>query len=415
MKKTEAKIHEKSVSDGKVGFSCRICQSRDSGYELDFGKHAIAHHLLKDVREKYESYPFYLASCKICGFIQLVDPIPANILYENYFTVSGWKNNPHIPRLVEVIENISSIRKSSSILDVGCNDGSFLYYLKSKGYLKLKGIEPAKDAYSLAISKGFDVENTFLTESIAHSKFGAGSYDLITTRQVLEHITNLDDFMRSLYYLLSQDGTLVIEIPDSSWNLEFLDYALWEEHVNYFTLNTLRQLLEKQGFTILHYEITLFSGRALTVFCQKNNEKFVNAPHFRNIDELNILNFFSRFDQFKLKLNEYIRSIRKPIVMYGCGARSSNFVNFTGIGSLLAHFVDDQIEKQNLVVPGCNLKILPFNMSNKEDYFFLLGVNTENERKVIEIRHLRENSYASILPPTIYLPDFWKKMIAVNA
>ena len=152
------------------------------GYELDFGKHAVVHHLIKDVQEKYETYPFCLASCKICGFIQLMDPIPANILYENYFTVSGWKNNPYVPRLVEVIENISSIRKSSNILDVGCNDGSFLNCLKSKRYLKVKGIEPAKDAYSLAISKGFDVKNTLLTESIARSKFGEGSYDQITTR-----------------------------------------------------------------------------------------------------------------------------------------------------------------------------------------------------------------------------------------
>ena len=36
--------------------------------------------------------------------------------------------------------------------------------------------------YSLAISKGFDVKNTLLTESIARSKFGEGSYDQITTR-----------------------------------------------------------------------------------------------------------------------------------------------------------------------------------------------------------------------------------------
>ena len=54
-----------------------------------------------------------------------MDLIPANILYENYFTASGWKNNSHISSLIEVIENISSIRKSSNILDVGCNDGSF--------------------------------------------------------------------------------------------------------------------------------------------------------------------------------------------------------------------------------------------------------------------------------------------------
>jgi SAM-dependent methyltransferase len=401
--------------DAEREIFCRICQSSNFEYQINLGKRPIVHNLLKDCQAYYESYFFHLSSCKTCGFIQLVDPIPANILYENYFTVSGWKNQPHVPRLLEVIENMSAFHKSSNILDVGCNDGSFLNYLKTKGYSNLTGIEPTKDAYALAISKGFDVENIFLTESLAHSKFRKGSYDLITARQVLEHIIDLDDFVRSLKYLLSEDGTLVIEIPDSTWNLEFLDYALWEEHVNYFTLSTVRQLLEKNGFTIVHYEITLFSGRALTVFCQKNESEFVPLSSFKNNDEVNIIKFFSSFEQFKLNLHEYIHSIRKPIAIYGCGARSSNFVNFTEIGSLLTHFIDDQIEKQNLIVPGCNLKILPFDVSITNDYFFLLGVNTENERKVIENKCLNTNSYASVLPPSIYLPKFWKKMIAITS
>lgn len=53
MKKSETEIHKKSVSRSKGSFSCRICRSSDLGYELDFGKHAVAHHLLKDAQEKY--------------------------------------------------------------------------------------------------------------------------------------------------------------------------------------------------------------------------------------------------------------------------------------------------------------------------------------------------------------------------
>jgi 2-polyprenyl-3-methyl-5-hydroxy-6-metoxy-1,4-benzoquinol methylase len=392
-------------------FSCRICKSTKSSHSINFGKHPIVHNLCR-LESNYDSYPFELTSCERCGFIQLLDPISPEILYKNYFTVSSWKNQPHVHRLIEVIEAISLISKSSNILDVGCNDGSFLDSLKSSGYSNLSGIEPTEDASNLALLKGFNVQREFLTESIAHSKFEEGSYDLITTRQVLEHIIDLDDYMQSLKYLLSERGTLVIEIPDSEWNLECFDYALWEEHANYFTLSTVSQLLKQHGFTIIHYEVTLFSGRALTVFCQKMKEgKKPSTMEFYNYDEIKIKKFFGGFEKYKSSLHQYLRLIDKPIAVYGSGARSSNFVNFNEVGSFINCFVDDQIEKQNLFVPGCDLEIVPYDNAQHSDYFFLLGVNAENERKVIQNRGLKANSYASILPPSVFLPDFWLKLL----
>jgi hypothetical protein len=45
------------------------------------------------------------------------NPINPEILYKNYFTVSGWKNQPHVPRLVEVMEMIFQLNKSETILE----------------------------------------------------------------------------------------------------------------------------------------------------------------------------------------------------------------------------------------------------------------------------------------------------------
>jgi len=395
-------------------FNCRICNSSISEFNLDFGNQPIVHHLLNDNLEKYEKYPFRLASCKKCGFIQLTHPIAPSILYDNYFTVSGWKNQPHVPRLVEVIENMSPIRYNSNILDIGCNDGSFLTYLKSKGYTNLAGIEPTKDAYALAISKGHDVKNRFFTENFAQTELRADSYHLITTRHVLEHIIDLDDFIRGIKYILHKDGTLVIEIPDSMSNIEYLDYSVWEEHVNYFTLNSIGQFLKKHGFIIVHHETTLFSGRSLMIFCKKNYIEFSSNVNFINHDRKYINKFFNSFTKFKSQLHEFLSSINRPIAVYGCGSRSSNFANFNDLGLLLTCFIDDQIEKQNLIVPGCNLSIFPFDPIYQKEYFLLLGVNTENETTVIRRNSLKSDSYVSILPPSIHLPEFWSSMIIGN-
>ncbi|WP_228005580.1 class I SAM-dependent methyltransferase [Leptospira interrogans] len=89
--------------------------------------------------------------------MQILDPIDPKILYKNYFTFSSWKNQPHVPRLVEVMEAICSLEKTEKILEIGCNDGSFIDLLKLRGYKNIYGIEPTLDASTIAIDKGHDV------------------------------------------------------------------------------------------------------------------------------------------------------------------------------------------------------------------------------------------------------------------
>ncbi|EMN97183.1 zinc-binding domain protein [Leptospira interrogans serovar Medanensis str. UT053] len=66
---------------------------------------------MKEKDESYLEFPFELVYCEDCGFMQIMDPIDPKILYKNYFTISSWKNQPHVPRLVEVMEAIYSLEK----------------------------------------------------------------------------------------------------------------------------------------------------------------------------------------------------------------------------------------------------------------------------------------------------------------
>lgn len=231
-------------------------------------------------------------------------------------------------------------------------------------------------------------------------------YDIIVFRQVLEHIIDLDTFVFGVKEALKNDGSIVIEIPDTSWNLEKLDYALWEEHVNYFTLNTLSRLLAKHGIEIFHYERTLFSGVALTVFAKKTSQKItVN----KCVDEENqIKSFKLKFKKLKKELLNFLNS-QENVLIYGCGARSSNFVNLLEL-DMIKYFIDDQKEKQNFFVPGYNIPIKAWNESYR-NYTILLGVGTENEEKVISKRNLNLEKCFSILPPSKRIPEFWNNII----
>ena len=129
-----------------------------------------------------------------------------------------------------------------------------------------------------------------------------------------------------------------------------------------------------------------------------------------NFNKIN--NYKKNFKVFKNKLEDFLKKFKKNIYIYGCGARSCNFVNLVGIGKYISGFVDDNKLKQNKYVPDSNLKIFSPNQVNLDDSVILLGVNTENENAIIKKTNTKH--VYSILPPSTRLPDFWKIMIEKN-
>lgn len=242
------------------------------------------------------------------------------------------------------------------------------------------------------------------------SKYDKAS--LIISRQVIEHIPNLNEFLHSIYQALQDGGGLVLEFPDHSMNYETFDYTFWEEYCNYFTLKTISALLQINGFEIIHHESVLFSGKALLVFARKALSPIdINFSNHSIRDHNLAHRYIHGYQIFRSRLSSYLDEAAKnysSILIYGAGARSSNFVNLHGIADYIEYFVDDQTEKQNLYVPGCTKRIQPFSSSDKEA-LFLLGCNCEVENKIIKKRNLK--SYASILPPSAKLPKFWNQLI----
>ena len=83
-------------------------------------------------------------------------------------------------------------RKSFSVLEIGCNIGRNLYYLRKSGFNKLSGIEPNIKAIQLMRKKFEDTYKSiklfkYPVESKI-KKFNNSQLDLIFTMAVLEHI-----------------------------------------------------------------------------------------------------------------------------------------------------------------------------------------------------------------------------------
>lgn len=389
--------------------TCRICNSINIKPAFAFNNHPIVHHLKKHHSSK-DSYigSLVLYECLTCGFLFSNDYFaPPTLLYENYITLSGSKAQIHAQRVVDTIGYFINI-PTPRIFEIGCNDGSFIKLLNAAGYDRIDAIEPAKDAYLQARTITDNVLNEFFTVDLAEKKLSSHSYDIVVTRQVLEHISDLHDFLEGIKRILAADGLLIIEIPDHVMNYHFCDYSFWEEHINYFTLNTLRQLLASHGFSIFYYETAIFSGQALITYCKLGStEKFVKFSDY----DLDIRkNYICNFTEFKLSFQAFLQSIKlnyESLYIYGAGCRSLCLMNFLDCNVLIDAYIDDSADKVHNYTAGSSKAILPFEETNSNAYY-LLGVNAEIEAKLISKRQLTSENCCSILPPSNRLPYFWQ-------
>ena len=134
------------------------------------------------------------------------------------------------------------IKLGSKVLDLGCNDGVFMEFLKERRQCEVKGVDISEVALKIAKDKGLDVQ-------IADAEklpFADKSFDAVVCMEVLSHLLDPIKALKEIRRVLKKDGVLLGSTPHK--NLE--SYA-WEEkrmHRRYYDITTLTEDLEQGGF-----------------------------------------------------------------------------------------------------------------------------------------------------------------------
>ncbi len=395
--------------------SCNLCGSSDLLPLIDFGNHPVAKHYLAEQSGDQPTWPVKLFFCESCGLTQLVGACPPEILYDNYVTLSSWKFQPHVQREIDLIKSLEGMGPDAKVVEIGSNDGMFLHQLSLNGYKNTLGVEPAKDAYDLSVAQGVNTLQDFLSPELSRTITAQyGEFDLFVSRQNLEHISDLRGVAESIGILVKPNGFVLIEVPNFACNLRCRDYGLWEEHVNYFTVDTLRHFLSLAGVELVHEEIILFSGEGIFVIGRKVGKPHRSLDYVASLRRQNV-EYAEHWPDFRRSLGEFLSAQKKAgrkIAVYGAGSRVFCLLNFAGVASCIDVIVDDQQEKQNKFMPGGRLPIVPSDALYSQGIdICLLAVNTENEDKVIG-KHAKwvqnGGTFWSVLPPSERLLPVWQ-------
>lgn len=335
--------------------SCNLCGSRELLPLIDFGRHPVSKHYLSDPHDSPPTWPMQLAFCEACGLTQLVDACPPEVVYNEYVTLSAWKSQPQARRQIDFLRRMDGLTPDSAIIEIGCNDGGFLSELRVAGFTNLIGVERARDAVEAASRKGFTIVPDFLTAALADTIAAKyGQFDLLISRQNLEHMSDLQGVVTSIDVLLRPGGLVLIEIPNYGCNLDTTDYSLWEEHVNYFTVETAAHLLSLAGIEVIHHEVILFTGESLVLIGRKTGKGSRSLSYVADLRQRNI-EYAAAWPQFRARFRDFLCEQKENghrIGVYGAASRAFCLINFAGLAEFLEVIIDDQPAKQNYFMPG---------------------------------------------------------------
>ncbi len=397
------------MKEGSQLGTCHLCGSDGRIRLLDFGEQSFAHDYLAVPDAEGVTHELAVAVCPRCGLIQIEDPAPPEALYDEYVCLSAWKNQPHVPMLIDMLRDTAVLDSGAAVFEAACNDGSFLVAMREAGFLDVRGLEPAADARAAALARGIDATGGFLARESARAIADShGPFDLFVARQVVEHVADLDAFGDAME-TLSRPGTWVlIEVPDHDFSLDATDYSVyWEEHVNYFGEATLLRWLADHGVEPVRMERVVFSGMTLVVLGRYTGDA-IASPAW-DVEGL-VGRALAHRDAWPEHRDALIRLVRdareagKKVAAYGAGNRTNSVINLFGLSGMLEFVADDQQEKQGLYMPGSRLPIVPSERLIADGVdVCLLGVNAENEEKVVA-RHSQwaagGGAFFSVLPPS---------------
>jgi len=138
--------------------------------------------------------------------------------------------------------------KNIKILETGCGNGCFLYYLKKLGYEDCSGIDISEQQIETAVRLG--IKNVAVADLVEFLRDKKPIYDVIFARDVLEHFKKEEilEVTKFVYNSLRAKGRFVMQSPNAEGPLgaryRYGDFT----HEIAFTRSSLAQVLRAAGF-----------------------------------------------------------------------------------------------------------------------------------------------------------------------
>ena len=107
--------------------------------------------------------------------------------------------------------------KKAKILDIGCGDGKFLFFLHKKGYTEIEGLELSPQQANEA-KKHVECPIHVVEDTTSFLLDHPSIYQMVSMNDVLEHVPKNEtvSLLRAVLKALQPGGSLVVNVPQVS-------------------------------------------------------------------------------------------------------------------------------------------------------------------------------------------------------
>lgn len=377
--------------------SCRSCGSKDLLDILSLGNLYVTN-FVNSEEEQGPKIPLELMLCnpeKGCGLLQLRHTTHPELMWgDQYWYKSGINSmiRADLKDIVEKSKNIIPLKNGDIVTDIGCNDGTMLEYYNIPG-LNLIGFEPSKNVAREAQSRGINIINDFFNEKAYYSRLGKEKSKIITAISMFYDLDEPNKFIEDIAKCLDKDGLFVIQqnYLASMLNNNAID-NICHEHLEYYSYNSLENLLNRHGFETFDVELNEINGGSIRNYIKfkegkihqpdeakkrlNNLIQFETENKLKDIETYN--NFAKRINLVKKELVDLLSKEKKDgkiICALGASTRGNTTLQYFGLTpDLISCIFDRNPDKEGKKAVGSLIPVTsPDNISKyNPDYQVVL-------------------------------------------
>jgi SAM-dependent methyltransferase len=397
----------------KIQSSCRIC---GGGLRkvLDLGNIYPSNFVDKT---EGKAVPLALVECKSCGLVQLKHTVDLDEMYRTYFYQSAI--NPSMVKslqdVVTDIENTIKIEDLDVLVDIGCNDGIMFSLYKNRVAYRV-GYDPALNLAEKAKSYC----TTFINDYFCKDTYMFNKAKVVTAIAMFYDLPDPNKFVRDVVDILADDGIFVIQFTDllSMLKINAID-NICHEHLEYYKLSDVRNLLDKFGLDIFKVSYNKVNGGSVRVFAGRNEYYPIEGSVLQAIADERV--YLDSFENPMKAFADRVSNIKKIVLdflcraedagirLYGMGAstKGNTLLQYFGITKklipVIAEVNPDKFGKKTIAT---NIPIIAEEQAFKEypEMFFILPWHFV-EDFVIRNKKFLDDGGAFIVPlpePVIY-------------
>jgi hypothetical protein len=364
------------------------------------------------------------------GLVQLFETLHPENMYKKYWYRSGINESMRrdLKNIVESAVKYVDVVDGDTVLDIAANDCTLLSFWPEQGKnITTIGIDPS----SASDMKVYN-PNAFVKDFFSSANYWNVAKDkakVITSIAMFYDLPDPKWFVEEVKKCLSDDGLWIIQMSYTPLMLEQNAFDnICHEHIEYYTLTALNNLLRAHGLKIIDVELNdVNSGSFRAYVCHEKNNKFKLTHHAVQIGEfrtksllsyeasLNLaspepyLAFKQRVEENKGKTMDILRKLKadgKKVVGYGASTKGNTLLQYYGIGpDLISCIAERSPEKWGKKTIGTGIPVISEEemRAMNPDYLFVFPwhfVNTFYERE----KDLISKGTRFIVPlPNVYI------------